>query len=89
VLDGADLIDVIRRQIPAAPPGIALLTVEALRIETERLELRILHAARQAGLSWGQIAASRGVSRGTVEGRYRTLSGRWPRVLEEPPGPVR
>ncbi|MCA1726977.1 MAG: hypothetical protein LC722_04820 [Actinobacteria bacterium] len=82
MLDGRDLIDVIRRQLPAAPPGVALLTIEAIRLDLERLELQILHQARAAGHSWGQIAVARGIHRNTVQSRYRVLSRRWSEKLE-------
>jgi hypothetical protein len=77
VLDGSDLIELIRRQAPARPVGVALLTLEALRLALERQELDVITAARSSGMSWQQIGVAVGRSRDQIRGRYALLQRRW------------
>ena len=57
----------------------ALTAVRALGAEMERCELALMDALRDAGVSWGQVAAAMGAARRqTAQKRHADLAARHP-----------
>ncbi|RKS75317.1 hypothetical protein CLV35_1777 [Motilibacter peucedani] len=51
-------------------PRAALRAAAELRRETERLEAQLVRRARNAGLSWAEVAGQLGVTKQSVHRKY-------------------
>ena len=71
-----DLVD----EASAAPPLDGLQATAAVRREMDRLEVVLVHRARNAGATWASIADALGVSKQAVNKKHggRALFGSQP-----------
>jgi hypothetical protein len=65
-----------REQPSAMQMGAAIVVLGAARLDMDRMEARLLQAARDCGMGWAQIAAILGLPGGELERRYRQLTAR-------------